>query len=29
MDLCVYEREEREDGVGSGVNANIMSDVLY
>jgi hypothetical protein len=29
MDLCVCESEEREHGVGAGVNATIMSDVLY
>jgi hypothetical protein len=29
MDLCVYESEEREHGVGACVNAIIMSDVLY
>ena len=28
MDLCVCESEDREHGVGSGVNAIIMSDVL-
>ena len=29
MDLCACESEEREDGVGAGVNGIIMSDVLY
>ena len=29
MDLCVYESEEREHGVGADVNVIIMSDVLY
>ena len=29
MDLCVWEIEEREDGVGADVNAIIRSDVLY
>jgi hypothetical protein len=29
MDLCGYESEEREYGVGDGVNGIIMSDVLY
>ena len=27
MDLCACESEEREHGVGAGVNAIIMSDV--
>jgi hypothetical protein len=29
MDLCVFESEECEYGVGTGVNVIIMSDVLY
>ena len=29
MDLCGFESEEREYGVGAVVNAIIMSDVLY
>ena len=29
MDLCVYESEERDQGVGACVNVIIMSDVLY
>ncbi len=29
MDLCVYESEEREHGVGACVKVIIMSDVLY
>ncbi len=28
MDLCVYESQEREDGVGSGVNTTLLSDTL-
>jgi hypothetical protein len=29
MDLCAYENEECEHGVGTCVNVIIMSDVLY
>jgi hypothetical protein len=29
VDLCPYEREECENGVGPDVNTIIMSDVLY
>ncbi len=29
MDLCACESEEHEHGVGAGVNAILMSDVLY
>ena len=28
MDLCACEREEREDGVGAGVNSTLLSDTL-
>ena len=28
MNLCVYDREEREHGVGTGVNATMMSETL-
>jgi hypothetical protein len=28
MDLCTYEREEREHGVGPGVNTTLVSDTL-
>ncbi len=29
MNLCIYEREEREHGVGVGVNTNVPSETLY
>jgi hypothetical protein len=29
MNLCVCESEEREHGVGTGVNSILLSDVLY
>ena len=28
MDLCVYESEEYEYGVGAGVNTTLLSDTL-
>jgi hypothetical protein len=28
MDLCVFESEEREDGVGAGANTTLLSDTL-
>ena len=28
IDLCACEREEREDGVGAGVNSTLLSDTL-
>ena len=28
MDLCVYESEEHEHGVGGGVNTTLLSDTL-
>jgi hypothetical protein len=28
MNLCVYDREELEHGVGTGVNATMMSETL-
>ena len=28
MDLCVYESEEHDHGVGDGVNSTLLSDIL-
>jgi hypothetical protein len=28
MDLCTYESEEHEHGVGAGANTTLMSDTL-
>ena len=28
MDLCAFENEEPEHGVGSGVNSTLLSDTL-
>ena len=28
MNLCAYENEDHEDGVGVGVNSTLMSDTL-
>ena len=29
MNLCAYENEEREHGLGAGVNVTSLSDTLY
>jgi hypothetical protein len=29
MDLCTYESEEDEQGVGTGVNTTLLSDTLW